>query len=130
MKDSYLAYPEAIAVFDKAIQNVGIREMHCIDIQPINDYTNQSVIEFNIPSNSVCYINLKKTTLSIRCKVVKADGSKTDATANAVVVTVVNNFLNSIMSRCDLALQDRVMTSSDQMYPYRAYFNNLLYIYI
>ena len=127
MKDSYLAYPEELAIFDKAVQNVGVKDVRCIEFQPVNDFTSQSIIEFSIPSNSACYIDLKKTTLNIRCKVTKADGSNTNAIITENVVSTVDNFFNSMMSRCDLALQDRVMTSSDQTYPYRAYLDNFLY---
>lgn len=126
MKDAYLAYPEELSLFDKAVQNVGVKDTRCIEFQPVNDYTNQALIEFSIPSNSACYIDLKKTLLSIRCKVTKDDGTKIKGEV-AENVCVVNNFFNSMMSRCDLALQDRVMTSSDQTYPYRAYLDNLLY---
>lgn len=126
MKDAYLAYPEELAIFDKAVQNVGIKDMRCVEFQPVNDYTANSVLDFSIPSNSACYIDLKRTTLSIRCKVTKGDGSNILATA-AENVCVVNNFFNSMMSRCDFALQDRLMTPSDQTYPYRAYLDNLLY---
>lgn len=127
MKDSYLAYPEELAVFDRAVQNIGVKEVRTVEFQPVNDYTNQSVIDFSVPSNSACYIDLKKTTLSIRCKVVKADGTDTEAAITKNIVSVINNFLSGMTSRCDLALQDRMMTSSDQTYPYRAYLDNLLY---
>ena len=128
LKDSFTAYSDQLAIFDKPIQNVGVKDVRCIEFQPVNDYTSQSAVEFNIPSNSAYYVDLKKTILHVRCKVTKADGSSIHNNIDkGTVVGVVNNFLNSMFSRCDLALQDHVMTSSDQTYAYRAYFDNLLY---
>ena len=52
----------------------------------------------------------------------KADDGKI-----AAAVSVVNNFMHSMFSRVDVALQNKVLTHSDQSYPYLSYMKALLY---
>lgn len=75
LRDSVVGYPEALAIFDKPIQNVGVRKYRCIDYYPVNDFTTQGVIQFSVPGNGNGYLDLSKTILNIRCKIVRRDGS-------------------------------------------------------
>lgn len=155
LKDACLSYPNGLAIFDRPVLNVGLKNTRCIQYLPTNDFTNQSCIEFHIPGTSTYYTDLKKTKLSLSCKIVKKDGSNivsserasatsgttettsraasttaaaaTTTTKTKAIVGVVDNFLSSMFSRCDVMLQDRTMTSSDHTYPYRAYLTNVLF---
>lgn len=181
LSDSIIGYPEALALFSKPIQNIGVKKNRYINHYPINDFTTQGVIQFHISGNGSSYIDLSKTILNLRCKIVKRDGSDIseakrftgiqdkpvseestptekqiggssgaagDSAAaddsgetqkiagrerRAVrpkfdgIVGVANNFMNSIFSRVDVSLQNKLMTDSDNLYPYQAYLKTLLY---
>ena len=131
LKDSLVGYPEELAIFDKPIQNVGIKKYQCIDYYPVNDFTTQGIIQFHVPGNGAGYLDLSRTTLSIRCKIVKRDGTDVNVPADENVtnglVSTANNFFSSIFGRVDAALQNKVLTDSDNSYAYQAYFKALLY---
>ena len=103
-------------------------------------------------NNGRNYIDLRSTTLNITCKIVGSNGeivepppilanveedaSKTDREKRSVdtstkkivgSVSTVNNFLHSLFSRIDVSLQNKVLTHSDQAYPYLAYLKSTLY---
>ena len=71
------------------------------------------------------YIDLAKTKLYVRAKVVKQDGTKLTA-AESAKVTPINNWLHSMFSQLDVFLNDRLVSSSNNLYPYRAYLETLL----
>jgi hypothetical protein len=161
LADAYVGYPEELAMFEKPIQNVGIKRCHCTKYYPVNDFSNQGVIQFSVQNNSSSYIDLKKTLLNVTCKIVARNGdivkppvggikaAATSAPANDAaaaesnedddtttateqgvkrgIVGVVNNFMHSMFSRVDVALQNKVLTHADQAYPYLAYMKALLY---
>ena len=161
LANAFVGYPEELAIFEKPIQNVGVRRSHCTTFYPVNDFSSQGVIQFAIANNSNCYVDLRKTQLNITCKIVACNGdivetpkvataqpaaaaAATDGTsggddaeaskksddagkAKIGIVGVVNNFMHSMFSRVDVALQNKVLTHSDQSYPYLAYLKTLLY---
>ena len=165
LADAFVGYLEELAIFEKPIQNVGVRRSHCTTFYPVNDFSSQGVIQFAIANNSNCYVDLRKTQLNITCKIVARNGDIVEtpkmataqpaaaaaATAAAAAATsdgedaeaskksddagkakigivgVVNNFMHSMFSRVDVALQNKVLTHSDQSYPYLAYLKTLLY---
>jgi len=75
LKDSIVGYPESLAIFDKPIQNIGVRQVRCVNYYPVNDFTSQGVIQFSVPGTGNTYMDLSKTYLNIRCKIVKKDNS-------------------------------------------------------
>ena len=75
LTDSVIGYPQSLAIFSKAVQNVGIRKYRTIEYYPVNDFTTQGVIQFMINGNGASYIDLSRTLLNIKCKIVRRDGS-------------------------------------------------------
>lgn len=75
LKDSIVGYPDSLAIFDKPIQNIGIRQVRCVNYYPVNDFTTQGVIQFSVPGTGNAYMDLSKTCLNIRCKIVKKDNT-------------------------------------------------------
>lgn len=185
LSDSFVGYPEELAIFEKPLQNIGIKRTHTSTYYPINDYSNQGVIQFSVPNNSGSYIDLNATRLNITCKIVGRNGeaikppklpsplalktsTQTTAANNSdgktksgenpaateaaaedaaaattanepislrdvdksiteAIVAPVNNFMHSMFERVDVSLQNKVLTHSDQSYPYLAYLKALLY---
>lgn len=158
LADSYVGYAEELAIFEKPLQNVGVKRTHTTTYYPINDYSNQGVIQFSIPNNGSPYLDLRSVMLNVTCKIVgkndeiislpkvistptagdsdaaaggegdtaKKTPPQTDGKVEAIL-GVVNNFMHSMFSRVDVALQNKVLTHSDQSYPYLAYLKALLY---
>ena len=127
MADSFLAYNEELNIFQRPIQFVGIQGRQVSTCYPINDYTSQGIISFSIPAHGSAYIDLKNIKLNITCKIVKKDGGKmVSPTENKGSCGPVCNTLHSIWSRVDVSLQGKLLTHSDNNYPYLAYLKALL----
>jgi hypothetical protein len=53
MADATVGYPERLAIFDKPVQVIGIRDTDYIEYYPINDFSTQGVIQFQIPVTTI-----------------------------------------------------------------------------
>jgi hypothetical protein len=95
-----------------------------IQYNPVSTISDNGPIEFLIESNEQ-FIDINDTALHVQAKIVKADGSAPDAgTAN--VMAPVNLWLHSLFSQVDLVLGSERITSSTDMYPYRAILETML----
>ena len=90
---------------------------------PIAALNNTAPIEFIIPAQTEKWTDLNQSYLYLKLKVLLADG--TDLAADSHV-SVVNNLFHSLFSNIDLYLNNKLVTSSTDTYPYRAYIENLL----
>ena len=118
-------------------------ELSYFDIPPIQDsiekeyYQDVSsesttpdarTLEFNIAGSTGVCLDLAKSYIKLKVKVVKADGSPLHATTekDGGKVSVVNNLLHSLFSNIDVSLNDIFVSRSYSNYPYKAYIQNLL----
>jgi len=74
LSDAYVGYSEELGIFEKPLQNVGIRRTHKTTFYPVNDFTNQGVIQFTVMNNGSNYLDLRSTRLNITCKIVGSNG--------------------------------------------------------
>jgi hypothetical protein len=91
---------------------------------PISALNNSAPIEFIIPPQTEKWADLNQSYLYVKFKVVAAaDGA---SLADDAEVSVVNNFFYSMFSSKDLYLNNKLVSSDSDLYPYRAYIENLL----
>ena len=110
--------------FQPVKTNQEVVKTRWIESMPASNIGENSPIEFYIAGNGDDYIDLKKTILSVKFKVVKEDGSF--LTMNDRVAPI-NLTLHSLFSEVNLSLQN-VQTSRGvgTNYPYKAYLDVLL----
>lgn len=94
-----------------------------VEYHPISSITGNGPIEFDVSSSGEDYLDLANSFLFVKAKVTRADNTNTHADDQ---VGPVNNFLHSMFSQVDIQLNGTLITSSTNMYPYRAYIENLL----
>jgi hypothetical protein len=94
------------------------RIMHYKHVAPVN----QSDLESHIPSDSETYIDLD-IHLSVQGKLVALDGSSLDA---ADSISVVNKLLHSLLNQCSVTLNRVSVSSSKNLYNYRAHLEILI----
>ena len=92
-------------------------------VHPIAAPTHGNPIEFEIRSGPNLYLDLNKTKLAIRARIVNPDGSNI---ANDAAVGPVNLALHSLFSRVEMKLCDRDIHHQNTLYPYRAFLETLL----
>ena len=89
-----------------------------MDVRPVGQVINGSVIEFDIPGTSNSYVDLKNSKLCVRLKFLTEDNS---AVSPANKTALANNAANSIFSQCEISLQQKNTTSGIATnYPYKA----------
>lgn len=82
-----------------------------------------SVLEFLIQGSGDQYVDLSRTKLFVEAHV-EVDGKKIGDAHTHVAPTA--SFLSSMFQQCDVLLNDKLITTSNNLYPYRAYLEQIL----
>ena len=90
---------------------------------PVANIDGEGPLEFNISGNGDEYMDLGSSYLHVKVKILKGDGKPL---VEADKVAPINLFLQSIFSQVDVSLNERIISSSTNTYPYRAYIETLL----
>lgn len=116
--------PSELSIFDLPGTQTGVVNLSFQQIRPVSQLDNESPIEFNISGqNSMDYIDLRKSTMNLKVRLVKSDGSKITSTDK---VGPVNLLLHSLFSQVEVNVQNKSITSSTTNYPYKAMIQTLL----
>ena len=94
-----------------------------VEYHPITTLTENSPIEFDIPSSGEDYVDFANSYLHVKAKIVKGNGENLAADD---VVAPTNLWLHSLFSQVDVSLNGTQITSSTNTYPYRAMIETLL----
>lgn len=116
-------YPATLDLFNHPTKDVALVKRDWVDYAPNNAITEDAPIEFNIEANSLRYVDLSKTLLNIKAKVVKGDGSDITVTDN---VAPVNLTLQSLWRQVDLSLNQIPLPSVGTNHPYKSIVDVLL----
>lgn len=90
---------------------------------PISSITETSPLEFHVAASPDEYIDLGRTKLYLKFKVVAATG---DAIKEDDKIVPINLLSHSLFSQVDVRLNDRLVTPSLNTYAYKAYIETLL----
>jgi hypothetical protein len=112
---------EELSLFTLPPVQTGVERVYCVENRPISQLTSQdAAIEFNISGNGTDYLDLRRSKLYVKLKIVNGDGTPLE---RDVDVGVTNNLLHTLWSQIDVSLGGKLITSSDNKYPYKALFN-------
>ena len=90
--------------------------------RPVSLWTN-SALEFSVPGSSANYIDMRKTRLHIKFKIVKGNG---DSLTSSDDVTFVNLPLQALWSQVDIWLGQQQVMNTGVNYPYASYIDLIL----
>ena len=93
------------------------------DIDPITSIAASDTIGFLCAANSGVYTDLASSYLHVKAKITAADGANLDAD---VQVGPVNLWLHALFSQVEVFLNNKLVTPSSTVYPYRAYIETIL----
>jgi hypothetical protein len=93
-----------------------------------------NILEWVIQGSGDQYIDLAKTKLYVKFKIMEDQGKlkvdKAAAGTNPAVekskVAPLSNFIGSMWNQCDIFLNEKLVTSSNNLYSHRAYIEQLL----
>ena len=114
---------DELSLFSPPPANTGIERREWIEFRPNNQITGDSPVEFTIPPQSAAYIDLKRSSLKVKLRLTKADGTLIKKDAN---VGLINLPLQAIFSVVECSLQQTPVAQMGSNYPYKAYIDTLL----
>lgn len=133
LKDSPECAKSELNLFTLPPTQTVIEKGHWVQYHPIANSSDGGPVEFLISGSGEDYIDLSETRIYVKAKIVSSEGK--DLKVNAAEaggrtvenkVGPVNLFLHSLFSQVDVSLNERVVSSSDNTYAYRAYIETLL----
>ena len=118
------AMPSQLSLFDMPPTQTAVENIYFQDVRPISQISDSSPIEFQLSAqNGMDYIDLKRTRIYIKLKVMSGDS----ALQAADIVGPVNLLLQSLFSQVDVSMQNKPTTSSGAHYPYLSMLNSLIH---
>ena len=113
---------EALNLFSIPCTQTSIQEGKYVEIFPLANLGQNAPLEFFIPSSDQMYVDMNDSYLHVKVRVVKSTGADLDG---GMEVALTNNFLSSMFSQVDVTLGDKLISPSENTYPYRAFFSTL-----
>ena len=114
-----------LALFTSKPVDTGVESIQYTEYRPVAPISHGSSIEFNIPGSGMEYIDLSKTRLRVKVRILKASSGEPVTAADKV--TLVNLPLQSLWRQVDVSLQQIVVTPTiSTCYPYKALMDVLL----
>ena len=101
-----------------AIENGSFSEYN-----PISSISDNVPIEFYVSGSGSQYLDLSNTQLYVRAQIVRGNNTPIDNTSE---VGPINLLMQSLWSDLEIKLNDKIVTSSNNTYGYRAYIETLL----
>ncbi|KFM62900.1 hypothetical protein X975_04584, partial [Stegodyphus mimosarum] len=94
-----------------------------VEFHPLANVSEGSPVEFNVSGSGDDYLDLSQTQLYVKVIILKNDVKPITAESK---VGPVNRFLHSIFSQVDISLNEKLVFTSNNTYPYRAMIEKLL----
>ncbi|XP_046582180.1 uncharacterized protein F54H12.2-like [Haliotis rubra] len=116
--------PEALNVFTLPPYQSSVQSHYFIQNRPISQINDTTPLEFKVSNSGADYIDLKRTRLHLKVKVTQADGN-TDLAAEENVAPV-NLFMQTLFSQVSVYLQNELVSSTNNYYPYKSMMKALL----
>jgi len=117
------AQPSALSLFSLPPYQSAVERMYFQEVRSNSQLTG-NIIDMEITrKHGMEYVDLKRSKLYVKAKIVKGDGSKLETTD---YVGPVNLFLQSMFSQVEVTMQGKLVTSTTSHYPYKAMIQTLL----
>ena len=118
MSSSVPCTKSELDIFASPPFQTAIEDGEWIEYHPVTHITANSPIQFHIAGNSDYYLDLAQSYLHVTVKLKKTDGS---AIVDAEKVGPVNLLLHSLFAEVEVSLNEKIITPSNNTYPYRSY---------
>ncbi len=121
---SEFIHPPELSLFAEPWPSQGINKIQLIEYRPVTQLNDNSVVEFQVPSSGMQYLDLGNTKLHMKLQIVKEDGSPLDGEDDVAFIATP---VHSMWSQIDISLQQQSVTPAHNLHAYRAYLDKLLY---
>jgi len=115
---------DEFSIFERPRTFAAIEKLYYVNYRPTSQVTmDSSPVEFNVSGQGIDYVDLKRTKLHVKAKIMRTDGMSLKESEH---VSPVNLWLHSLWSQIDITLNGKLITSSSNLYPYKSMINVLL----
>ena len=130
-----IGHSDNVSLFYTPVRDTSVRGIEWIEHRPVGELNSEGALEFNVSGNGTKYIDLQKTRLKIKFRIVQSNGDAIPRAVgeggkpipNAAKVGPVNLFLQSMFRQVDVSLQQQVISPNiATKYPYKAIIETLL----
>lgn len=112
-----------LSLFESPPTDTAIQTREWVEFRPINQISEYSALEFNIPPLSTGYMDLKNSRMKIKLRILNPLNNPITAEDD---VGLANLPLHTIFAQVDTSLQQTPVSKLGTNYPYKAYIDTLL----
>ena len=124
LDDTNEGFTENLSLFSTPPVDTGLLKIHWQEFHPVSLLNKGYPIQFTIPPTSSEYVDLNRTTLYMKVRIIKPDGSPVNKEDD---VTFSNLTARSIIKQMDVSLQHQVISPNVGInYAYKAYIDRLM----
>ena len=123
-QNTTLGQPAELSIFTLPANQVAIQKIYYSECRPVSSFqSDEAPIEITVPGQGNEYIDLRRSRMYVKCKIVKADGT---ALAAKEKTGIVNIPLQSMWSQIDTYMNGKLVSLNTSYYPWKAYLKLLL----
>lgn len=115
--------PAALDLFSVPANQVAVQRYFYEDIRPISQFTGvETPLEFETNLQGDVYTDIANSKLFVKVRIFNANGTRLNPDEK---VAPVNLFFHAMFKKMDLYYNRTLVSSSGDLYPYKAYFNTV-----
>lgn len=115
--------PAALDIFNVPGNQVAVQRYFYEDIRPISQFTGvETPLEFETNLQGDVYTDIASSKLFLKVRILKSNGGRLQPEEK---VAPVNLFFHAMFKKIDVYLNRTLVSSSGDLYPYKAYLNTL-----
>ena len=123
-RNKTIAQPAELSIFTAPPNQVAVEKIYFSECRPVSTYnTEDTPVEITIPGQGNEYIDLRRSRLYVKCKIVKSNG---DALAAQEKTGIINLPLQTIWSQIDTYMNGKLVSLNTNYYPWKAYLKQIL----
>ncbi|XP_061190426.1 uncharacterized protein F54H12.2-like [Saccostrea echinata] len=120
-----IAQPMELSLFASPTNQVAVEKVYFTEARPISSIgVSDTPIEIVVSGSGAEYIDLKRSKLYVKARILKADGT---ALAEQEKTGIVNLPLQSMFSQMDVYLNNKLVSFNTNNYPWKAYLKTILF---
>ena len=117
--------PMELSIFAEPSNQVAVEKVYFTEARPISSIDSEDTpIEIVVSGAGAEYIDLRRSRLYVKAKIIKSDGSDVPASTN---IGLANLPLSTIISQTSIYLNNKLVSFNTNNYPWKAYMKTILF---
>ncbi|KAK3099732.1 hypothetical protein FSP39_008638 [Pinctada imbricata] len=114
-----------LSIFAEPSNQVAVEKIYFTEARPISSIESENTpIEIVVSGSGAEYVDLRRSRLYVKAKIIKSDGTALADDENA---GIINLPLQSMFSQMDVYLNNKLVSFNTNNYPWKAYMKTVLF---